>query len=167
MWLPCSLLSAFPCSGSTKPQPLHQMNLRATQRLCHHFSSALLSQGSLPPNPHPQTQQLGSTTSQKGWEREQDGEAGNSKPWPPPHPLLQSRPPQLTKAIDRANGSGASPALWSNDSHELHLPNSAAGLITVVPELGVQPQTKQIRTKTTGFFIPLILSQQLLKDSYN
>lgn len=75
--------------------------------------------------------------------------------------------PQLTKALVGASGSGASPAPWSNDSHVLHLPNSAAGLITVVPELGVQPQTKQIRTKTTGFFIALIPSQQLLKDPYN
>lgn len=76
--------------------------------------------------------------------------------------------PQLTKGLIRSSGSDASPAPWSNDSHHvLCLPNSAAGLITVVPELGVQPQSKEIRTKTIAFFIPLIPSRQLLKHPYN
>lgn len=76
-------------------------------------------------------------------------------------------PPADSSPLVSSKGSGASPAPWSSDSHVLCVPNSAAGLITVVPELGVQPQTKQIRTKTIAFFIPLLPSQQLLKDPYN
>lgn len=53
--------------------------------------------------------------------------------------------PKLTKALIRASGSSTSPTPWSSVSHVICLLNFAAGLITMVPKLGVHPQTKQTK----------------------
>lgn len=139
------------------------MSLPATQRLCHPFSAFLIP--GRPPFPAPtQTQKMGErSTDQNRWEER----LGAQSPVPPP-PLLQSCPhPPADKGPCQSQGKWCWPRPVEQRQRVLRVPNSAAALITVVSEPGVQPQTKQIRTKTTGFLVPLIPSQQLLKDPYN
>lgn len=142
------------------------MSLQATQRLCHPFPFALLIPGR-PSFPAPtQTQKMGDQERSTDQNRLEERRGAQSPI--PPHPLLQSCPkPPNDKGPCQSQGKRCWPRALEQRQRVLRVPNSAAALITVVSELGVQPQTKQIRTKTTGFLVPLILSQQLLKDPYN